>query len=91
MAGGWAVHHDEIGGVGPLQLHDLAQDEEVPDARNGRGRHVEHPRLRQVPRRPAKAVVDQVIDQGVVGSDRPSANRCRPRTPITGSPITGST
>ena len=40
---GGGVQHDEVGHVGPLQLPDLAEQQDVLDARRSRGHHVERP------------------------------------------------
>ncbi len=67
------------GPPGPLQLLDLAQHQDVPNARNGRGHHVQRTRVDQPLGDPPQAVVDQVLEQGVVGGEGPGPDlRHRP-------------
>ena len=69
VAGGGGVEHDQVGGLAPLELLDLAEDEDVLDAGRGRGHHVDGPARREPPRDPAHAVVLEVLEQGVVGRE----------------------
>ena len=72
VAGGRGVHHDEVGHPVALELLDLAEDQDVADARDGRGHHVDDPRGDQPPGDPLEAVVGQVLEEGVVGGDAPA-------------------
>jgi hypothetical protein len=71
MAGGGRVDHDEVGAVGPLELLDLPQHEDVLDPGYGRGDHVQGPRGHQPPGDAAHAVVLEVLEKGVVGREGP--------------------
>jgi len=63
------VHHDQVGRPLALELLDLAQDEDVADARNGRRHHVEDTRASQALGHPAQAMVLEVLDEGVIGGE----------------------
>jgi hypothetical protein len=65
----------------PLELLDLAQDEDVPDPGDGRGHHVEGARGDQPLGDPAHPVVGQVFEEGVVGGDPPGPDRPGPPVP----------
>jgi hypothetical protein len=75
VAGGRTINHDEVGGMGPIQLQDLAQDKDVANAWNPCGGDVKQPRPRQAPRGSTKPVVAQIFNENIFCSDRKSANR----------------
>ena len=79
MAGGRGVHHDQVGGAVPLQLLDLAEDQDVADARDGGRDHVEDPGVRQPLGDPSQAVVLEILHQRVVGREPPGPDRATPR------------
>ena len=83
VAGGGGVHQDQVGGALALEALHLAQDEDVPDAGDGRRHHVERPRRHQALGDPLHPVVGEVLEQGVVGGDPPGPHRpaARERTP----------
>ena len=79
MAGGGRVDDDQVGDRLALELLDLAEDEHVADARDGRRHHVDHPRADQPFGDAAQAVVLEVLHQGVVGRDPPGPHRALSR------------
>ena len=71
-----------------LELLDLAQDEDVLDARGSGGHHVDRPRAGQALGDPAHAVVLEVLEQGVVGGERAGRHVRRPVPAPTGDSTT---
>ncbi len=73
MPGRRRVDHDQVRHLRPLQLLDLAQDQDVPDAGDGGRHHVQHPRVRQPLGHALQPVILEILDQRVV--------RCQPPGP----------
>ena len=67
------VDHDQVRHLRTLQLLDLAQDQDVPDAGDGGRHHVQHPRVRQPLGHALQPVILEILDQRVV--------RCQPPGP----------
>ena len=80
VPGGGGVHQDEVGGPLALEALHLAEHEDVADAGDGRGHHVEGPRGDQALGDPLHAVVGQVLEQGVVGGDAPGPDGAADRS-----------
>ena len=78
MTGGRCVDQHQIGDVAALDLLDLPQDEDVPDAGNGPCHQVDDPRGHQSLGDPPHPVVGQVLEQGVIGGDGPGPHRAGP-------------
>ncbi len=78
VAGSGGVHEDEIGGALALEALDLAENQDVPDARDGGRDDVEGSRGHQALRNPFHPVVGQVLEQRVVGGDPAGPHRPTP-------------
>ena len=91
VAGGGRVEHDQVGRAGPLELLDLAEHEDVLDAGRGGGDDVERAaRCTSRLRDPAHAVVLEVLEQRVVGRERPGPHVGRAAGPPPGASTTSS-
>ena len=77
VTGGRGVHQDQVGDAAALDLLDLPEHQDVPDAGDGPGHQVDDPRGQQPLGHPAHPVVGQVLEQGVVGGDGPGPDRAR--------------
>ena len=71
VAGGGRVEHDQVGDARPFELLDLAQHQDVAHAGHRGGDHVEGPRSTETARDPSHTVVVEVLQQCVVGGERP--------------------
>ena len=69
VAGGGGVEDEHVGRLGPLQLLDLAQHEDVADAGGGGGDDVERSGRHQALGDPGQPVILEVLEQGAVGRD----------------------
>ena len=65
------VDQDQVGHLGPLQLLDLAQDQDVPDAGDRGRHHVQDAGVRQPLGHALQPVVLEILDQRVVGRQAP--------------------
>ena len=77
-AGG--VEHDQVRDARKLELLDLAEDEDLPDARDRRRHDLEHPGRDEALGDALEPVVLQVLDEGVVRCDDTTRARCPPPT-----------
>ena len=82
-AGGGRIQEEQVGLPHPLQLLDLAQDEDVLDARRGGGHHVQGAGRHESTGDARQAVVAEVVEQGVVGRERAGPHLAVPVRPPT--------
>ena len=77
MAGRGRVEKDQVDLARSFELLDLAEHEDVLDARRRGGDDVERAAPHEAVREPAHPVVVEVLEQGVVGRERPGQDRAR--------------
>ena len=83
MPGGGSVDDDQVGEGLAFELLDLAEDQHVADAGDGRRHHVEDPRARQPFGHAPQAVIFEILHERVVGRQPPGPHRA-------GRPAVGS-
>ena len=70
VTGRGGVEHDQVGDARPLELLDLAEDQDVLDTGHRRRHDVDGPAVHQPLRHPPQPMVLEVLEQGVVGRER---------------------